>query len=228
MQWNFGDGSTPEHGNNPSHCYNSGNYDVSLIVESDSGCISMLKQQNYITVHPKPKAGFNVEPEELDENEPQFHVNSTATGANQITYFVNDQSTFVTESFDHTFKNINKVKPLIFQVVKNSFGCADTMHEVLKIKPSFVVYIPNTFTPNGDGINDGWFAKGVGITKFNVQVYDRWGHLLFETNDINNAWDGTTKGSAEPIKQDVYVWKAQVTDVFNKNHDLAGTVSLIP
>jgi len=99
---------------------------------------------------------------------------------------------------------------------------------MLDVKPSFVVYIPNTFTPNGDGINDGWFAKGVGISKFNVMVFDRWGHKIFETNDMDQAWDGHIKGSEEPIKQDVYVWKATVTDVFMKNHELSGTVTALP
>ena len=50
---------------------------------------------------------------------------------------------------------------------------------------------------------------------------------LFETNDIDTEWDGNTKGSSEPIKQDVYVWKAEVVDLFHKNHELVGHVALI-
>ncbi len=227
MQWTFGDGSTPSHELNPSHCYNPGNYDGGLILMSDSGCISVMTKPSMVTVYPNPVAGFHVEPEEVDENEPIINVSTTATGANQTVYFLNDQFSTLLQNFDHRFKSIDKVKPLILQVVRNEYNCADSAYKVLDVKPSFVVYIPNTFTPNGDGVNDGWFAKGVGISKFSVQVFDRWGHVIFETADIEHAWDGKTKGSTEPIMQDVYVWRANVVDVFNKNHELAGTVTII-
>lgn len=226
-QWQFGDGSLPNYTKNPTHCYNTGNYNVTLKLVSDSGCITTLTQPNFVIVHPLPIASFKVEPEEVDENEPIISVTSNATGAAATSYFINDGSSFGTPNFNHTLTNIDKATPIIFQVVKNQFGCADTTSAIIKIKPSFVVYIPNTFTPNGDGINDGFFAKGVGIAKFNIKIYDRWGHLLFETNDIDTEWDGNTKGSSEPIKQDVYVWKAEVVDVFHKNHELVGHVALI-
>ncbi len=226
-QWQFGDGSLPDYTKNPTHCYGTGNYNITLKLVSDSGCITTLNQPNYVVVYPKPIAAFKVEPEEVDENEPNISVSTNATGASITNYYINDGSSFATANFNHTLNNITTISPIIFQVVQNQFGCADTVSNPIKIKPSFVIYIPNTFTPNGDGVNDGFFAKGVGITKFNIQIYDRWGHLLFETNDIENAWDGNTKNSSEPIKQDVYVWKAQVQDVFHKNHDLTGHVSLI-
>lgn len=226
-QWQFGDGSLPDYSKNPTHCYNSGNYEVTLRLVSDSGCFAKLSQPNYVIVHPTPIAGFDVNPNEVDENEPKISVTSNATGATLTNYFLNDGSSFSTQSFEHLLTNVPGAAPIIFQVVKNEFGCGDTLSKIIEVKPTYVIYIPNTFTPNGDGINDGFFAKGVGINKFAIQIYDRWGHLLFETNDINNAWDGNSKGSSAPIKQDVYVWKAQVVDVFNKNHDLTGHVSLL-
>lgn len=226
-QWMFGDGSLPGYSTNPKHCYNSGNYDVTLKVVSDSGCISKLTQPNFVQVYPTPIAAFKVEPEEIDEMEPNISVTSEATGASIINYYINDGSSYSSSNFNHVLKNVEKIKPIIYQVVKTEYGCADTTYKVLNIKPTWVVYIPNTFTPNGDGINDGFSAKGVGILQFNLQIFDRWGHKLFEANDINQHWDGTSKGSEEPIKQDVYVWKALVKDVFNRQHELTGHVSLI-
>src|SRR5207245_1684491 len=123
---------------------------------------------------------------------------------------------------------IGPTAPVVIQVVKNQFGCADTMIKALKFKPSFAIYVPNSFTPNGDGVNDGWFAKGVGVTKYTMQIFDRWGEKIFETNELDNAWVGHNRNSATQIKQDVYVWRAQVTDVFNKEHELTGTVTLLP
>jgi gliding motility-associated-like protein len=228
--WNYGDGSMTEVTmGNPSHCYNTGNYDVTLMLVSDSGCRASSTKASYIVVHPKPVAGFNVNPDEVDENDPQIDVHSTAVGADAYTYFINDNNTELHNvNFIYHFKKVGKTEPMVIQVVKNQYGCADTLMKVLKFKPSFAIYVPNTFTPNGDGVNDGWFAKGVGISKYNMAIYDRWGEKIFETNEMENAWDGHTRNSATQIKQDVYVWRAQVTDVFNKEHELTGTVTLLP
>jgi gliding motility-associated-like protein len=91
------------------------------------------------------------------------------------------------------------------------------------------MYVPNAFTPNSDGLNDGFKAVGVGIAQFKLQVFDRWGALVFETDDINNAWDGSIngKGDFESTKQEVYVWKAQVTDVLREKHSMVGHVTLL-
>jgi gliding motility-associated-like protein len=228
VYWNFGDGSnTIADKGNPTRCFDSGKYNVWLMAVSDSGCRSALVKPDYITVYPKPVAGFKVEPEEVDENAPDIHVTSTASGADYTTYYLNDQGMYQYPNFTHTLKNIDKITPVIYQVVKNKYGCSDTSEKAVKIKPAFVIYFPNTFTPNGDGVNDGWFAKGVGVTKYNVQIFDRWGHILFSTNNMDEAWDGRSHGSTGSIKQDVYVWKAEVLDVFNKNHELTGTVTLL-
>ncbi|MBK7817190.1 MAG: gliding motility-associated C-terminal domain-containing protein [Sphingobacteriaceae bacterium] len=116
---------------------------------------------------------------------------------------------------------------MIFQIVTNKFGCKDTTSRVLKLKQSYAIYIPNTFTPNYDGTNDGFKAKGYNIIEFHITIFDRWGHKVFESDDMDVAWDGHTKGSSEPIKDDVYVWKANVVDVNNKAHDLVGHVTLL-
>lgn len=226
-QWIFGDGSYPSYAQTPTHCFGTGSYNVTLKVVSDSGCIGTLNQPDFVTVYPKPLAAFKVTPEDIDEMDPSITVISEATGANTINYFINDGSSFGTPNFNYTLKNVDKTKPIIFQVVTTAYGCSDTAHKALNIKPTYAIYIPNTFTPNGDGVNDGFSAKGVGIAQFNIQIYDRWGHKLFEANSINDEWDGTAKGSDEPIKQDVYVWKAHVKDILNKEHELIGHVSLI-
>jgi len=116
---------------------------------------------------------------------------------------------------------------LIVQFAINSYGCNDTLIKVLQVKPAFVIFVPNTFTPNGDGLNDGFGAKGVGILEFEMQVYDRWGHVVFRSNDILTYWDGTVKNGDEPIKDDVYTWKVQVVDINHKNHDLVGHVTVL-
>jgi gliding motility-associated-like protein len=226
-QWTFGDNSYPVYEKNPTHCYNTGNYNVTLKVVSDSGCISAKVMQNLVTVYPKPMAGFNYTPDEIDMDEPLIEVTDASTGASMVNYFINDGTNYNKPNFVHSFNKEITTKVLIYQLVTNSYGCTDSTYKVIDVKPSYAVYVPNAFTPNSDGLNDGWGAKGVGIEKFQMWVFDRWGHVIFETNDINKTWDGTVKGGSEPIKQDVYVWKAEVQDVFHKNHELIGSVTLL-
>lgn len=226
-QWIFGDASPASYQKNPNHCYNAGKYDVTLKVVSDSGCMATYIEQSAVEVYPKPIASFHAEPLELDELEPLVNVTNNASNADQTMYYINDGSIFSSENFSHLFTNLDKQIPIIFQVAKNNYGCADTTSVILKVKQAYAIYVPNTFTPNEDGINDGFKAKGFNIIKYNLKIFDRWGHLVFETNDMDVEWDGKTKNSEEPIKDDVYVWKADVVDINNKTHNLIGHVTLL-
>jgi gliding motility-associated-like protein len=226
-QWQFGDGTLPVYTQSPVHCYRSGIYSVILKVVSDSGCISTLTMPNIINAYPAPIADFNVTPEQVDINEPVVSVTSNASGASFTQYYLGDGSVYEKNNFTHSFNISEPQKIAIFQYVKNEYGCSDTIARVIDIKPSYVIYIPNAFTPNADGLNDQFQAKGHGIHKFKMQIFDRWGHVIFESEDLNDAWDGTVKGSSDPIKNDVYVWKAQVEDVFHQNHQLNGHVTLM-
>lgn len=228
-QWTFGDGSLPDYTKNPTHCYQSGTYNVTLKVVSDSGCFNSYTEPNIINVYPKPIAGFNVTPDQIDQNEPVGQITNTSQGANWTFYQISDGTNLTNpaNSFVYNFNPDFPGKVVIFQIVRNEYGCTDSLAKVIEIKPAYVIYVPNAFTPNTDGLNDSFKAQGIGIAKFQMWIFDRWGHIIFESNDINKGWDGTVRGGSEPIKDDVYVWKAEVTDVFSKNHDLVGHVTLL-
>lgn len=228
-QWIFGDNSLPNYELNPSHCYGTGNYHVTLKVVSDSGCVASFTQNNLVNVYPEPVAGFNINPEEVDITTPMIEVTDNSIGASMVNYLFNDGTTKNTRNFEHMF-NTNVAKTVaILQVVKNEYGCVDSMIKKVVIKPDYVLYIPNAFTPNSDGLNDGFKAVGIGVVEFKLQIFDRWGALIFESNDINKAWDGSVngKGDSESTKQEVYVWKAEVKDVRNEKHHLIGHVTLL-
>ena len=87
------------------------------------------------------------------------------------------------------------------------------------------LYIPNAFSPNGDGYNDYFVTKGAEITDFTLQIFDRWGQLLFETHDLNTCWDGKYRGNI--VQQDAYIWKVKYSDHFEKNRKLIGHVNVI-
>ncbi|MFN8351677.1 MAG: gliding motility-associated C-terminal domain-containing protein [Flavobacteriales bacterium] len=92
-----------------------------------------------------------------------------------------------------------------FVSMTNQFDCARTdSAEVREFCPPSI-YVPNTFTPNGDGVNDVWFVNGKNIGSFELNVFDRWGGVIFHSEDVSMGWDGTING--EPAKNDIYVWR---------------------
>jgi gliding motility-associated-like protein len=91
--------------------------------------------------------------------------------------------------------------------ITNMFGCSLTdVLEVEEYCPS-TIYVPNTFTPDGDGINDIFIPVGKNIASMELIIFDRWGGVLFQSNSPDMGWDGTYRG--QPVKNDVYVWKVR-------------------
>ncbi|MBS1651580.1 MAG: gliding motility-associated C-terminal domain-containing protein [Bacteroidetes bacterium] len=109
--------------------------------------------------------------------------------------------------------------------VTNKYGCKADDEVCLIITDNFGIYIPNAFTPNGDGLNDTFNAKAYSILSFKMDVFDRWGENLFTSNDITKGWDGTYKGAL--CKTDVYVYKVTYKGLDGKLYYKTGTVTLL-
>jgi gliding motility-associated-like protein len=104
-------------------------------------------------------------------------------------------------------------------------GCKDTITYDIIVKDYITLYIPNTFTPNGDGKNDVFEAQGTFINSFQMYIYDRWGVLVKQFNSITNTWDGTKSGG--PAPEDTYVYKGTASDIFGKQINFQGQVNLL-
>ena len=103
-------------------------------------------------------------------------------------------------------------------------GCIAADQVAIKYEP--LIYVPNTFTPTSDGTNDFFFAKGVNMKDFQMEIFNRWGELIFTANSIYDGWNGTYKGLSSP--DGVYTWKIQYSDVFTgMRYELVGHVTLL-
>jgi gliding motility-associated-like protein len=87
------------------------------------------------------------------------------------------------------------------------------------------MFIPDAFSPNGDGLNDNFKPSTIGLKEYNFEIYDRWGEQIFETNGSADSWDGSFKGNKSP--QGVYVYLLKVLDVKGRSHTYNGKVVLI-
>jgi gliding motility-associated-like protein len=102
-------------------------------------------------------------------------------------------------------------------------GCSATDQVLIILNGS--LFLPNTFTPNGDGVNEEFGAWGTEIAEIELLIFDRWGELIFESDDIERRWDGTYKGIPSPI--DTYVWKVQATELSGFKRQAIGHVNLV-
>ena len=107
--------------------------------------------------------------------------------------------------------------------VEDPHGCLN--YDTVNIFVNGSIYIPNTFSPNGDGINDVFKIKAEEILTFELNIFDRWGLLIFATTDLEHSWDGTYKGRL--VQQDAYIWKVKYSDYFEKRVELIGHVNVL-
>lgn len=230
--WDFGDqqSSTQQ---NPNHCFTSpGTYSVSLTTTSNNGCVQTYVFNNMITVYPVPDAQFSATPQITTVSQTNVDFTDLSVG-NPVTWSWSfgtgdpaDSSNIQNPSFQYT-QEYGSTYPVVL-VVTNQYGCVDSATLDVIVQPEFTFYVPNAFTPNGDGINEVFFGQGIGIAKYEMWIFDRWGNLIFTCTDINQSWDGTVQGKNGQLCQiDTYVWKVAITDVFDKKHKFIGHVSLI-
>ena len=112
-------------------------------------------------------------------------------------------------------------------IVENSVGCYDTTYSILRVENEIALYVPTGFTPNGDNVNDYFMAYGMGISEFEMWIYDRWGTQVFHTSDKDHPWNGLYDSNGKACQNDVYVYKIKYTDVDGRPHDYVGHVTLV-
>ncbi|MGZ4064275.1 MAG: PKD domain-containing protein, partial [Bacteroidia bacterium] len=222
--WDFGDGNGA---NSPviKHCFKTpGIYTVTAGITDTNNCYNAATFT--VNSYPKPTADFNFSPIKPILNEGPVNFSDASYGANinfWSWYFMNTasyQSSVQNPSFVYGEAGTYQVA----LVVKSDKGCRDTIIKTVTVSEDFGIFVPDAFTPNGDGLNDLFQAKGFGISKYDLEIYDRWGEKLFHTTDFTSGWNGTYNN--KPVTEGVYVWKIKVTSIFGKSETLTGHVTL--
>jgi gliding motility-associated-like protein len=218
---------------NPSNiCYPiAGLYDVTITITNSNGCTATIVVPQMIDVWPNPVPAFTATPQVVTLLNPTVCFTNQSQGG--VTYnwdFGNPQDANNTSTAFapcHTYTDTGTY--CVELIVTNADGCRDSITHCVIVRPDFVIWVPNAFTPNGDGNNDFFFPKGYGLDEstYKLWIYDRWGNMIFTTTNWNEHWNGKANGGSDIAQEDVYVWKIVVNDVFGKKHSLVGHVSLI-
>jgi len=226
--WNFGDGSGSAL-NAPYYCFTqAGAYNITLVVTDNKGCIDSLTQNNYINVYPNPAADFLINPNPSAVNTVINFIDKSVGATTWSWSFgdaINSSSNLQSPTFIYTDSGYYQIRLIIV----NEFGCSDTSIQLLFIEPEFLFYIPNTFTPNGDGLNDVFAPSLFGIENetFEFYIFDRWGDKIFESNSSTVGWNGVANSGSEIAQQDTYVWLIKLKDIHGNRHKYVGHVNLI-
>ena len=223
--WSFGDGTTAS-GNSIGHCYyKTGNYDVALTAATQNNCIDTLRKINFIHVHQNPTADFSASALETDIYNNIIYFYNQSIGSIVNWNWNTDTTTYIIQNPVHTYIN-EGVYPVTL-IVTDNIGCKDTVVKDITINPEYTFYAPNCVTPNGDGKNELFLPIGEGWDNnhYDLWVFDRWGVMIFHTTNPYEGWNG--KRYNEIVQEDTYIWKVGLKDIFKKEHEYHGQVSVI-
>lgn len=226
--WDFGDGGV-SNTFSPSHLYTQvGSYSVSLTMITLKGCVDtlFLMMQDLVTVYPSPIAGFSVNPNKVDICDSEVTFIDESIGASDY-FYIFDHHQFITSeaNFVHPYTQSGTDYPK--QIVTNQYGCSDTAVREVFVEP-FSVYIPNTFIPDGNSLNDIFIpVSAYEVTGWSFQIFDKWGELIFETDQINKGWDGTFENKSCQDGTYIYVLKYKPCDKPFAWQQIEGFVNLI-
>ncbi len=224
--WYFGDGNTSTL-NNPQHTFqNTGFYTVKLVITDTFSCNKKDSVSYNFEISKSPKSLFAYSPFPTIANTPINFINQSQQ-ANHYVWSFGDGDTIITTNYNQSIKHLYQQQKLFKACLKvsNIFNCADTFCRDVQAKVSTLFDVPNAFTPNGNGLNDKIFVKGFGISKISWNIYNRWGILVFSTNNYSEGWDGRFKGDLQP--QDVYHYTLIVDFFDNKRETRSGDITLL-
>jgi gliding motility-associated-like protein len=204
--------------------HQAGNHYLSGTFVDANGCINT--NTFMIEALPVPVAGFVYHPEQPVESADQVVFTNTSEGENitRLTWSFLNNGGYKTNVYQPAYIFEDAGIYPVSLVVKNGWGCTDTVVRPVKIESDFIIYVPNAFTPNDDDDNETFQPKGRGVVEYEFSIFDRWGELLFRTNDFANGWDGSFKGKS--CKSDVYQWRIKAGDGRGRIKGLAGHVTL--
>ena len=230
--WDFGD-ATSGSGASATHTYSKdGVYTALLTITTSQGCVTSITNTNHIKVYPLPHADFEAKRASFSSlyTLMNFTDLSTASISSWLWNFHDSASSSTISTVQNPIHSFSEVGFYNVElIVMNQFGCIDSTDQLIEIKDDFEFYAPNTFTPDGDGLNEVFLPVGVGydLNSFQLFVFDRWGELIFQSNDHTKGWNGKAKNGPDIAPIGVYVWKVDLTDNRNNKHEYIGQVNLV-
>ena len=206
----FGDGESSFQPGSVDYQYaNAGCYDVTLTVTNQAGCSLSATQTDMVCVLENPIANFVAVDDTMSIAYPVFQFENYSLNAYTYLWLFGDGTTSVTTSPIHEYIGAPN-DYVVTLIASNAAGCVDTMMYTVTVFEDLLFYVPNSFTPNNDGTNDEFnpvLTAGYEKGTYTLYVFDRWGEIIFESNNPAVGWDGSFALNGALCQDGVYTWK---------------------
>lgn len=233
--WNFGDKPYEQAGDTARYCYEkAGSFNLRVTVTDENFCKASFTYLNAVNVLVKPDAEFITDPVIVTLNESDnVLIKNTSVNGSSFKWYVDGIYKGAKQNINYTFQDTGCYD--IRLIAENANHCIDSTTRTICVFEGFNFYMPNAFTPDNDGLNDILLPKGTGwlYDNYKFEIFNRWGRKVFFTRDVHEGWDGGAALDpfglevAKADINDVYVWRAVVTDNMQKEHELKGVVMLV-
>ena len=221
--WNFGDGATSNQYGLAGHQFvTNGCFDINLQISTPEGCVSDTTLLDAVCIYPEPIAAFTMDDAVVSSLTPEVQFFNSSLYADSYLWEFGDGTTSQTENPTHLFP-ADPATYVIILTASNNVGCQDTAALSVTVWQDLAIYVPNTFTPDGDEHNQNFFpilTEGFDKEHYHLLIFDRWGELIFESFDYTVGWDGTygthyLNGAPYgiPCQIGTYTWKILVDEL---------------
>ncbi|MDB2408705.1 gliding motility-associated C-terminal domain-containing protein, partial [Crocinitomicaceae bacterium] len=232
-EWDFGDGNTFSGCEEVVNIYEEGGiYSVSLTAYDDNGCFNDVTYNDFITVYQTPTADMNIDPQVLFPETPTTDITNTSTGASMYVWNMGDspQDYGFFEPGAYTYSpNVQDTFVVTLLVISDD-GCTDSTSDIVIFRNDPFFFAPNSFTPDGNNLNEVWipvFSSPDYVDRYDLQVYNRWGGLVFGTDQVTQGWNGMVDNSGNIAQDGVYTWKMSFKWYDQRTYQLTGHITLI-
>ena len=123
---------------------------------------------------------------------------------------------------EYLLPGIYEVKALI----QDGSGCEATLSQLVEVKKVVSMFVPSAFSPNGDGVNDEFYVGHRLVGNFHIEIFNRWGQLVYESSDPDFRWDGRGV-SGQHVREGVYVYRIRAQDLNGMREDRSGTITVL-
>lgn len=229
-KWNFYEQNWAYSGSTSSYTYIEPDTHPQIrtaINSTITGCSDTVLFEKPIFVYPVPTAVFQPDIYETSILNPEFNFQNQSTGAQIYNWdFGDEKGTSTEESPVYSYSDLGNFEVQL--AVENEWACKDTTAQQIVVKFE-KIFAPNAFSPNSPNVEDQQFlpyAKGVETKGYHLQIFNRWGQMIYETIDELNPWDGKMN-NGNPAPAGTYIWIVNYSDIDGKRHQQTGQVSLL-
>jgi len=231
--WKFGSELSAGGYSDASYTFTEeGCFDITLEVLGTNGCSNSSQFNNFICVEDAPNVSFTASTETVNQLDAVVHFFNTTEGATSYNWNFGDSTeNAYDENPIHDFAGLPYGNYMVKLIASSSMGCTDSNFVIIKMDEESLFFIPNTFTPDEDSYNTLFqpiFTDGFDPFNFSMTIYNRWGELVFETNDASIGWNGLMFNSGEIVQDGMYTWSIIYKKVNNAQTDqISGHVNLL-